>query len=466
VIKEGKLYVDTATLPKRAEESKENVVKEIEGYKYSYTREGILINSAKFNDTDSEKAKWEITRFVGGERKVQYRLRDWLISRQRYWGPPIPMIFCEKCSWQPVPEKDLPVKLPYLKDWRPKGKGVSPLATEPEFYKTKCPKCKGPARRETDVSDTFLDSAWYFFRYLDHKNKQKSFDKLRARKWLPVDMYIGGAEHSVLHLLYVRFITKVFKEWGLIDFDEPFSKFRAHGLLIKDGAKMSKSRGNVVTPDFYIRKFGADALRMYLMFLGPFDQGGDFRDSGISGITRFLARVRNLGEKISNSHHSHEFADSHRILHQSIKKITEDIENLRYNTAVSQLMILLNKLEELPRVPRNVYETFLKLLAPFAPYISEELYQSARGRSALGGKQNSLHLQPWPKYDARKIKEDIFQLVVQINGRVRAAIKAPVGILQDEAERLAKSNQNVKKFLDKTPVKIVFVPNKLINFVI
>src|SRR3989344_6093709 len=433
--------------------------------KRCYPGHGNLVNSGKFDGMNSEQAKWEITKFVGGERKTQYRLRDWLISRQRYWGPPIPMIFCEKCSWQAVQEKDLPVKLPYLKDWRPKGKGVSPLATEPEFYKTKCPKCKGPARRETDVSDTFLDSSWYFFRYLDSKNKSKPFDGLRVKKWLPVDMYIGGAEHSVLHLLYVRFITKVFKEWGLIDFDEPFSKFRAHGLLIKDGAKMSKSRGNVVTPDFYIRKFGADALRMYLMFLGPFDQGGDFRDSGISGITRFLARVRNLGEKISNSYHSHEFADSHRVLHQSIKKITEDIENLRYNTAISQLMILLNKLEELPRVPRNVYETFLKLLAPFAPYISEELYQKFHKRRSFG-KKNSIHLAFWPKYDARKIKEDIFQLVVQINGRVRAAIKAPVGILQDEAERLAKSNQNVTKFLDKTPKKVVFVPNKLINFVI
>jgi len=636
---------------------------------FIHTERGILINSAKFSDTDSEKAKWEITKFVGGEKKVQYRLRDWLISRQRYWGPPIPMIFCESCAavkpkillihgisgnnqenwfpwfknqmqsrgydvfipnlpntnhpsldrwlsalsslsfdksdkiyvighslgaptacqlirkfglnveklilvgptgksqndknwenlrkagvneeeieiikrfnalnikladvrrltknvvvylstndpyiplsveddykelngrvkifekkghfnqgagikelpeileefpiienfnmgWQAVSEKDLPVELPYLKDWRPKGKGVSPLATEPEFYKTKCPKCKGPARRETDVSDTFLDSAWYFFRYLDHKNKQKSFDKLRARKWLPVDMYIGGAEHSVLHLLYVRFITKVFKEWGLIDFDEPFSKFRAHGLLIKDGAKMSKSRGNVVTPDFYIRKFGADALRMYLMFLGPFDQGGDFRDSGISGITRFLARVRNLGEKISNSHHSHEFADSHRILHQSIKKITEDIENLRYNTAVSQLMILLNKLEELPRVPRNVYETFLKLLAPFAPYISEELWQRFQGVKKFA-KKASIHLASWPKYDEKKIKEETFDLVVQISGRVRAAVRAPMGILQAEAEQLAFSNANVIKFLGgQKPRKIVFVPDKLINFVI
>ncbi len=279
-------------------------------------------------------------------------------------------------------------------------------------------------------------------------------------------MYIGGAEHSVLHLLYVRFITKVFKEWGLIDFDEPFSKFRAHGLLIKGGAKMSKSRGNVVNPDAYIEKVGADALRMYLMFLGPFEQGGDFRDSGISGITRFLARVHKLNKKLSKSLKDGLSGDSERLLHQSIKKITEDIENLRYNTAISQLMILLNKLEVLPRVPRDVYETFLKLLAPFVPYISEELYQSARGRTTLGGKQNSIHLASWPKYNARKIKEDTFQLVVQVNGRVRATVKAPVGISQAEAEKLAKSNGNVKKFLDTTPKKVVFVQNKLINFVL
>ena len=426
-----------------------------------YTGAGELINSGKFNEMESEKAKWEITKFVGGERKIQYRLRDWLISRQRYWGPPIPMIFCKKCSWQVVPEKDLPVKLPFIKDYRPKGTGFSPLATEPKFYKVKCPKCKGEARRETDVSDNFLDSTWYFFRYLDVKNKREIFSKAVAKKWLPVDMYTGGAEHSVLHLLYVRFITKAFNDLGLISFREPFKKFRAHGLIIKDGAKMSKSKGNVVSPDEYIKKFGADALRMYLMFLGPFDQGGDFRDSGISGLTRFLARVHKLNKKLAKSSKDRLSEDSERLLHQSIKKITEDIENLRYNTAISQLMILLNKLEELPKIPWDAYDAFLKLLAPFTPYISEELYQKSKF-----SRQNSIHLQAWPKYDANKIKEDTFLLVIQVNGRVRATIKVPIGISQDEAERLAKSDENVKKFLAGTPKKVVFVPDKLINFVL
>ena len=432
---------------------------------FIHTERGILINSAKFSGMDSEEAKWEITKFVGGERKVQYRLRDWLISRQRYWGPPIPMIFCEKCNWQPVPEQDLPVKLPYLKDWRPKGTGVSPLASESKFYKVKCPKCNGEARRETDVSDTFLDSAWYFFRYLDVKNKKEIFSKALARKWLPVDMYIGGAEHAGLHLLYVRFITKVFADLGLVGFREPSKKFRAHGLLIKDGAKMSKSRGNVVSPDTYIKKFGADALRMYLMFLGPFDQGGDFRDSGILGITRFLARVQKFEKKLASTSKEGLAENSERIVHQSIKKITEDIESLRYNTAVSQLMILSNKLEELPKVPWAAWEVFLKLLAPFAPYISEELYQKF-GKNKSFRKQNSVHLQSWPKYNAKKIKEDVFLLVVQVNGKVRATIQAPVGISEKDAERIALANENVKKYLLPGLRKTIFVPDKLINFVV
>ncbi|MDP3784641.1 MAG: class I tRNA ligase family protein [bacterium] len=448
----------------------------------SYQGRGVLANSGKFNGMDSEKAKWEITKFAGGERKVQYRLRDWLISRQRYWGPPIPMIFCPACAkasaskenagWQPVPEKDLPVKLPYVKNYRPKGTGLSPLATEPKFYKVRCPKCKGEARRETDVSDTFLDSAWYYLGYLilgnqksKIKNQKFNFPKPLIKKWLPVDMYTGGAEHSVLHLLYVRFITKVFNDLGLVSFREPCKKFRAHGLIIKDGAKMSKSKGNVVSPDEYIKKFGADALRMYLMFLGPFDQGGDFRDSGILGITRFLARVQKLKYN-ANLRMDANAANTERILHQSIKKITEDIENLRYNTVISQLMILLNKLEELPRVPWNVYETFLQLLAPFAPYISEELWQKLHGVKKFA-KKDSIHLQTWPKYDEKKIKEETFILIIQVNGKVRATIETRMGISQVEAEKLAQKGENVIRFLGgKAPRKIIFIPNKLINFVV
>ena len=281
----------------------------------AYTGEGHLVDSGKFSGMASEEAKWEITKFVGGAKKVQYRLRDWLVSRQRYWGPPIPMIFCENCAksisgsrtshgksdfqklnpgWYAVPEKDLPVELPYIKDFRPTGTDKSPLAANEKFYKVRCPKCKTWARRETDVSDTFLDSAWYFLRYPSVKEKNRPWNPDITKKWLPVHSYIGGAEHSVLHLLYSRFITMALHDWGMLDFEEPFKKFRAHGLLIKDGAKMSKSRGNVVNPDEYIKAFGADALRMYLMFLGPFEQGGDFRDTGIKGVTRFLERAWKL----------------------------------------------------------------------------------------------------------------------------------------------------------------------------
>jgi len=314
------------------------------------------------------------------------------------------------------------------------------------------------------ISDNFLDSALYFFRYLDVRNKREIFSKQIAKRWLPVDMYIGGAEHAVLHLLYVRFLTKVFKDLKLVDFDEPFKKFRAHGLIIKDGAKMSKSRGNVVTPDFYIKKFGADALRMYLMFLGPFEAGGDFRDAGILGITRFLARVRNLATSNSKFSISN---DTERLLHQSIKKITEDIENLRYNTVISQLMILLNKLEESPKIPNDVYEVFLKLLAPLAPYLTEELYQKLETKdSQLKTKNDSVHLQPWPRYDEDRVKEETFSLVLQVDGKVRGIISAPVGISQADAERLALAEENVNKHLNgRKPRKVFFVPDRLINVI-
>ncbi len=432
----------------------------------AYTGEGILNNSGKFAGMESEKAKWEITKFVGGTKKTQYRLRDWLISRQRYWGPPIPMIYCEKCSWQSVPEKDLPVKLPYIKNFRPTGTEKSPLAIVEKFYKVRCPKCKGWARRETDVSDTFLDSAWYYLRYPSVREKKVPWDAPITKKWFPVDSYIGGAEHAVLHLLYVRFLAMAFYDWGLIHFEEPFKKFRAHGLLIKDGAKMSKSRGNVVSPDDYIRAYGADALRMYLMFLGPFEQGGDFRDTGIRGITRFLERVWKL---ISNFEFSifkkvpSSKSEIQKTLHQTIKKITEDIENLHYNTAISALMVLLNNFEEQgEEVGREDIKIFLKLLAPFAPYITEELWQNLNKSK----KFSSLHKEKWPIYNSRLIKEDIFELVVQVNGKVRGLVKMPVGVSEKEAKKAALTLDNIKQHLKAEPRKVIFIPNKLLNFVV
>ncbi|MDP3764420.1 MAG: class I tRNA ligase family protein [bacterium] len=434
----------------------------------------------------------------GGKKTIQFRLRDWLISRQRYWGAPIPLVFCENCAekiksqksnlknkgefnlgelenpgWVVVPEKDLPVRLPYIKNFRPTGTSQSPLAADEKFYKVKCPKCEGMARRETDVSDTFLDSAWYYLRYASVKEKKYAWDQSVTKKWCPVDMYIGGAEHSVLHLLYVRFLAMVFKDLRLTNFDEPFKKFRAHGLLIKDGAKMSKSKGNVVNPDEYIKNYGADVLRMYLMFLGPFDQGGDFRDGGIKGIIRFLERIW----KISNS----QFLISKQItllrsfrasegqansniqtkIHKTIKKVTEDLENLNYNTSVSALMVLLNEFEaNIESVGKSELEIFAKILAPFAPHMSEEIF-----REILKNKK-SIHIAPWPKFDVKLVKDKEVDIVVQVNARMRAVIKMPADSSQKEVETAAKNNKNISKYLVSPVKKVIFIKDRFINFVV
>jgi len=434
--------------------------------------EGELMNSGKFNGMDSEKARWEITKFVGGRKQIQYRLRDWLISRQRYWGPPIPMIYCEKCAlrdasgqgWQPVPEKDLPVRLPYVKNFRPTGTGKSPLASVKSFYKTKCPKCGGKAKRETDVSDTFLDSAWYYLRYpsTNAASKRKlAWDPVITRKWLPVNMYIGGAEHSVLHLLYSRFLGMAFHDLKLTDYDEPFVKFRAHGLLISEGAKMSKSKGNVVVPDEYMKKFSTDVLRMYLMFLAPFDQGGDFRDAAILGVERFLNDVWRYfsGRKKLIPRDSRELK---RILHSAIKNITEDIESLKYNTAISELMILKNAfVKRGDSVSGDDLIIFLKLLAPFAPYMAEEIWH------AVFGKRTSIHKEKWPVYNPKLMKSETFTLVIQVNGKVRDTMEVDVKISEAEVKKLAFGRERIKSFLSgRKPRRIIYVPQRILNIVV
>ncbi|MGB9743325.1 MAG: leucine--tRNA ligase [Minisyncoccales bacterium] len=443
----------------------------------AYEGAGILINSGQFNNLSSEKAKEEIIRFVKGKKTVNYHLRDWLISRQRYWGPPIPLIYCENCAqriknkqykkgefnrgelenpgWIAVPEKDLPVLLPYVKDYRPTGV-VSPLASVSQFVKTKCPKCGSLARRETDVSDTFLDSAWYFLRYPSVGLNKVPFDQKLTKKWLPVDMYIGGQEHACLHLLYTRFITMALKDLGWLDFEEPFKKFRAHGLITKGGAKMSKSKGNVVNPDEYYQKYGADVLRTYLMFVGPFSEGGDWQDKGIIGIKRFLERVWRLQEKVGQTLSG----ELKKLIHQTIKKVTEDIENLRYNTAIASLMILVNEMEKQNHLSIKEYEILLKLLAPFAPHLTEELWSQL-------DYQKSIHCQHWPKYNPRLIKKETIILVVQINGRIRDKFEISADLPEEEVKKLVLEREKVKKWLDNKPIKkIIFIPNKLINLVI
>jgi len=453
--------------------NKENEEKPYEG-------EGELINSEEFNGISSEEAKEKITKRVGGEMKTNYHIRDWLVSRQRYWGMPIPLVFCEKCAeqirnnesgikeklnkgelenpgWFAVPDNELPVELPYIKKFRPTGTEKSPLATVQSFYKTTCPKCGGEAIRETDVSDTFLDSSWYYFRYIGLDNKKEALDKNRIKTWLPVNMYIGGAEHAVLHLLYTRFITKAFYDWGLIDFDEPFIKFRAHGLIIKEGAKMSKSKGNVVNPDKYIEKYGVDVLRMYLMFLAPFEDGGDFRDSGTKGITRFLDKVWNFYQ--GSVFDKEDGEEVKKILHQTIKKVTEDIENLKYNTVISGLMTLLNKMEK-SGASQETVEIFLKLLAPFAPHITEDIWHKL-------GNEDSIHISKWPEFDLEITKEKKFDLVIQINGKIRDTIPTNKGITKEKARELALTSKKIENYINESEVKkVIFVEDKLINFVV
>jgi len=397
----------------------------------------------------------EVLRKTHGLRKTHYHLRDWLISRQRYWGPPIPIVYCDACGTVPVPEKDLPIKLPYIKDFRPTGTNESPLAADASFYKTTCPRCGHEARRETDVSDTFLDSAWYFLRYPDAHNGAEPFSKKRMKKWLPVNMYIGGAEHSVLHLLYARFITKVLHDAGHLRFDEPFTKFRAHGLIIKDGAKMSKSKGNVINPDEYVALYGADALRLYLMFLAPLEDGGDFRDSGMRGMAKFLNRVWQMFSRDAVSG-----SETEKLVHQAVKKVSEDIEALKFNTAISQLMILLNAFEKNGST-REARETFLKLLAPFAPHITEELWHMALGNEA------SIHTSAWPIYDARLAADETVEIGVQVDGKLRATVTLAPNAPENEARAAALADERVRKYVpdDSRIARVIYVPGRIINVI-
>jgi leucyl-tRNA synthetase len=448
----------------------------------AYVGEGKIINSEEWNGWKTPESIGKVIEWLEekrlGKKEVNFHLRDWLISRQRYWGPPIPMINCPKCSWQSVEEKDLPVLLPFIKDYKPLGTGVAPLANHPEFYETTCPKCKGRAKRETDVSDTFLDSAWYFLRYVSTDIDNTAFDRERVKKWLPVNMYIGGAEHSVLHLLYSRFVTMALKDLGLISFEEPFTKFRVNGLIVKDGAKMSKSKGNVVIPDEYVRKLGADTLRTYMMFMGPFSQGGDFRDTGIEGMHRFIKRVYTLFIQTQNSPVPREEKlktqklndEALRMMHKTIKKVTEDISNLSYNTAIAGLMEWYNYLAQNsgPRT-RNLseeeVESFLKLLAPFAPHVSEELYQLLNKND----KFSSIHTGVWPTYDPKFLVKEELVIIIQVNGKLRGNVIVDPQTARDrvKVEELGKKDSNVAKHLEAGRIKkVIYIEGKVLNFVL
>ncbi|HEX9347074.1 MAG TPA: leucine--tRNA ligase [Gemmatimonadales bacterium] len=425
---------------------------------------GVLMNSGPFDGMPCVEGARKIVAWLA-ERglatpRVQYRLHDWCISRQRYWGPPIPVLYCEKCGVVPVPEKDLPVELPLIEDFRPDDTGVSPLARHEEWYFVKCPQCGGKARRETDVSDTFLDSAWYHLRYPSTEFHDRPFDPARTKKWLPVSSYIGGNEHAVLHLLYSRFVCMVLADLGHLHFDTPYPKFRAHGLIVKDGAKMSKSRGNVVVPDTYIQQWGADTFRMYLMFLGPFQEGGDFRDSGIVGQRRFLEKVwAFVHEAAAGGGEAAAPASVAQKLHRTIRKVSADTEALQYNTAIAAMMEYVNEIKH-GTATKELIEPLVIMLAPYAPHIAEELW-------SVLGHETSIFEARWPAFDERLTSAGDVEIAVQVNGKLRSRLTVPRGMAEKDVLDRVLADEAVKKFVDGQKVKkVIYVQDRLVNLVV
>jgi len=480
--------------------------------KNAYTEDGILINSGGYNRLTSQRAREKLAEWLEkekiGQRTVNYKIRDWLVSRQRYWGAPIPIIYCSYCHSRPtkcggnpeisgsrvkpgmteynttvidgkeyamipVPEKDLPVKLPTDVDFVPHGE--SPLARSKKFQKVKCPVCGGPARREADTMDTFVCSSWYYFRYSDPKNKKEFAAKEKIKKWLPVDLYVGGAEHTVLHLLYSRFFTKVLHKLGYIDFDEPFVKLRHQGIILaEDGRKMSKSLGNIINPDSVVADYGADALRMLEMFMGPLADAKPWNTKGIIGLYRFIEKIYRLKSKVRRQDGVVKSQKLEQLLHKTIKKVGEDIEALKFNTAISALMILANALEKEKEISIIHYSLFIILLSPFAPHLAEELWSqltpllvpSDAGIKGAGGFQ-SIFKQPWPEYDPELIKDKMINLTVQVNSKVRDNIAVAAGLDEAEAKKIALESEKVKKWIEeKEVIKVIFVKGKLVNIVV
>jgi leucyl-tRNA synthetase len=429
----------------------------------AYAGPGTLVNSGQFDGTDVSESVGIVTDWAAGngwgEGKVNFRLHDWCISRQRYWGPPIPIIHCDECGFVPVPETDLPVILPRVEDFKPDDSGISPLARVEEWYQTTCPECGADARRETDVSDTFLDSGWYYLRYPSTDFDDKPFDSVITSKWLPVDVYIGGNEHAVLHLMYSRFLSMVLKDLGHIDFEEPFTRFRAHGLIIAEGAKMSKSKGNVIVPDPIIDEYGADTFRTYLMFLGPYEEGGDYRAEGIQGPYGFLHRLFDTAMSAGDAPAD---VDVERKVHQTIKQTTEQMPELGFNTSVAAMMECLNTIRSGGRqASRSEVEPLIRMIAPFAPHMAEEIWEHYGHEGSIFDGKN------WPSYDEAKTVESTVKVAVQVNGKLRGTIGVAPDTAEAEVIAAARADENVARHLEGMEERrVIHVPGRLINFVI
>jgi len=434
----------------------------------SSSTDDVLVNSSEFSRLASPEAKRSIINWLSavglGEEKVIYRLRDWLISRQRYWGCPIPIVYCDECGIVPVPADELPVLLPEISDFLPKGR--SPLATAEDWVATKCPNCGGAARRETDTMDTFVDSSWYFIRYCDPHNAEAPWDREIVDHWMPVDQYIGGVEHAILHLMYARFFTKALADIGMLGFREPFARLFTQGMIYYRGAKMSKSKGNVVAPDEMIKRFGADAVRLNILFMGPADQDAEWQDSGVEGTSRFLGRLWRTTLEAAGKPTNSEVTPLVRKAHQTIAKVTDDIDRrFAFNTPIAAVMELVNEINRAPQDPgaRFAAETAVSLIQPYAPHIAEELWQR------LGNERSSQRLwqEPWPAYDESLLEQEAFELVVQVNGKVRDRIQASVAASEEELVELARSSARVAPYLEGKQIrKTIVVPRKLVNLVV
>ena len=434
----------------------------------AYVGEGLLVNSGQFDGLEAKveggaAITAELVKSGSGETRINYRLRDWCVSRQRYWGPPIPIIYCKKCGPVAVPEQDLPVLLPYMEDYRPDGSGFSPLRRNEEFYHTTCPTCGGEATRETDVSDNFLCSAWYFYRYPSTEFNDRPFSMDRLKKWLPVDLYVGGNEHAVLHLLYSRWLCKALNKCGFLDFTEPYKKFVAHGMIVRDGNKMSKSRGNVVNPDEYLKDYGADAFRMYLMFMGAYLEGGDFREGGVKAMKSFLDRLWTSvmpedGQNLAKDEPKD--SETRYWLHSTIKAVTADIARFSYNTAIARLMELVNHLTKNRLKNRVISEAVVRMVAPLAPHVAEEMWANL-------GHKTTVFAGGWPTWDEEATHRSTVEYVIQINGKVRAKLELEAGMDEKTLEPLVFQHPDLAKWLDgHTIIKKIYVPDKLVNLVV
>jgi len=435
---------------------------DVEKEAYIETSTGKLVNSDFLNGMDVAEAKKAITEYIEnkgiGHAKVNFKLRDWVFSRQRYWGEPIPLVYCEKCGWVPVPENELPVRLPDVESYEPTDTGESPLSNITDWVNTTCPHCHGPAKRETDTMPQWAGSSWYFLRYCDPDNKDALASKEALDYWMPVDWYNGGMEHTTLHLLYSRFWHKFLYDIDVVPCKEPYAKRTSHGMILgENGEKMSKSRGNVINPDDIIRDYGADTMRLYEMFIGDFEKAAPWSTQGVKGCKRFLDRVASLLEICEGNGISKELESS---FHKTIKKVTEDIDNMKFNTAIAALMSLINEIYERKTVSRDELEIFVTLLCPFAPHISEEIY------SKIGG-TGILSLKEWPRYDESKTIDSTVEIAIQVNGKLKGTIAIALNEDKDSVLEKVKNSDAIKPLIEgKTVIKEIYVPNKLANIVV